>query len=118
MTEKEFEKLVEKAIKELPAVFREKMQNVAVTVVSSPTRAQLRRFGGDLLGLYEGIPLSERGQSYSGAMPDKIIIFRSNIEKICATEEEITREVRNVVMHEIAHHFGIDDERLREEGIY
>jgi len=118
MEEKEFEKLVRKAIKELPSIFREKMENVVVLVQESPDSSQTRRFGKNLLGLYEGVPLDQRGQAYSGAMPDKITIFKNNIEAGSANPDETIARVKHVVKHEIAHHFGIDDDWLRQEGTY
>jgi len=118
MTIPEFEKLAERAIKDLPDLFRSKMQNVVVVVADAPDRAQERRFGRDLLGLYEGVSLLDRTAYYSGAMPDKITLFKKHIEACCSTRKELEKEVRHVVMHEIAHHFGIDDERLKKEGLY
>jgi predicted Zn-dependent protease with MMP-like domain len=118
MTPKEFEKLADKAVKGLPEFFRNKMQNVVVLVAGSPGLARERRFGRGLLGLYEGVPILDRGAYYSGAMPDKITIFQKNIEAQCSGREEIEQEVRHVVMHEIAHHFGITDEELRKKGLY
>jgi len=118
MTPEEFEKLAEKAIRGLPKFFRDKMKNVVVIVADAPGRAQERRFGGGLLGLYEGVPLLDRDTGYSGAMPDKITLFKKNIEAECSTPEEIEKEVRHVVMHELAHHFGMTDEELRQKGLY
>lgn len=118
MTPEEFEKLADKAVKGLPEFFKGKMRNVVVIVAASPGRAQARRFGRGLLGLYEGVPLLDRGTEYSGVMPDKITIFQKNIEAVCSGPEEVEREVRDVVMHEIAHHFGITDEELRNKGLY
>jgi predicted Zn-dependent protease with MMP-like domain len=118
MTISEFEKLAGKAVGRLPELFKTKMQNVVLTVAGRPTKAQERRFGRGLLGLYEGVPILDRGTSYSGAMPDKITLFQENIEAQCPGPEEIEVEVRNVVMHEIAHHFGITDEELRRKGLY
>mgnify|MGYP001574221410 CR=1 FL=1 len=118
MTTAEFEKLVMRAIKELPEFFKRKMENMVVLVAETPEPAQERKFGKNLLGLYEGIPLLKRGAYYSGAMPDKITIFKKNIEAVCSGEKEIKKEVKHVVMHEIAHHFGIDDDELRQKGLY
>jgi len=118
MTPEEFEKLAGKAIRGLPKFFRDKMKNVVVIVADAPGRARERRFGGGLLGLYEGIPLLDRDTGYSGAMPDKITLFKKNIEAECSTPEEIEEEVRHVVMHELAHHFGMTDEELRQKGLY
>lgn len=118
MTGKEFEKLVSRAIDDLPEFFKTKMVNVVVLAVAAPDRAQARKFGKGLLGLYEGVPLLDRATYYSGAMPDKITIFKDNIETHCSSEEELRKEVRNVVMHEIAHHFGITDAELKAKGLY
>ena len=118
MTSEEFEKLADKAVKGLPKFFKDKMQNIVVTVAGSPDRAQTRKFGSGLLGLYEGIPLLDRGPYYSGAMPDKITLFQKNIEGRGQSPEAIEKEVRHVVMHEIAHHFGMTDEELIQKGLY
>lgn len=115
MTLAEFEKETAAAIRALPAFFRERLENVAVLVRARPSAAQVKRFGGGLLGLYEGVPHLDRGQSYSGAMPDKITLFKINIE---AAGGDIKREIRNVLMHEIAHHFGMDDDELLKKGLY
>lgn len=123
MKRSDFENLVTAAIEGLPQIFRESIKNVAVIVEDEPTPEQNRKAarrpsGAMLLGLYEGVPLSGRTSGYSGAMPDKITIFEKNIERICKTDEEIKREVIHVVGHELAHHFGISDRRLRKLGIY
>lgn len=118
MTNAEFERLAEAALKGLPAFFLEKLDNIVMIIRASPAPAQTRRFGRGLMGLYEGVPLLDRGQGYSGAMPDKITLFRKNIEAVCRTEEEMADEVRHVVMHEIAHHFGISDAELKAKGLY
>ena len=70
----------------------------------------------DLLGLYDGIALTERGTQYAGVLPDRIFIYRAPILRMCATREEVVEEVLITVVHEIAHHFGIDDDRLHELG--
>ena len=114
----EFDRLVRKALKSLPGAFTDKMKNVAVITADAPDRGQRRRFGGGLLGLYEGIPLPERNSGYSGVMPDKITLFRKNIEAECAVPARIPALVRHVVMHEVAHHFGMTDEELLREGLY
>lgn len=118
MTAGAFEKLAARVIRGLPAEFRARLENVVITVKAAPDRAQVRRFGRGLLGLYEGVPLLERGQSYSGAMPDKITLFRNNIEAVCGDEAEVAEKVRHTLLHEIAHHFGTSDEELRERGLY
>ena len=109
MTEDEadFERLVSDALDDLPDDISALMTNVAVTVEDEPPPGQ------NLLGLYEGIPWGRRGPYYSGALPDKITIDRLPLERIAGGDPERLRaEVRRVVFHEIAHHFGISDQRL------
>jgi predicted Zn-dependent protease with MMP-like domain len=107
----EFEELVADALDELPAEIARLMDNVAIFVEDEAPD------GEDLLGLYEGIPLTERTSSYAGAvMPDRISIYRRNILAICDTPDDVRDEVEVTVVHEIAHHFGIDDHRLHELG--
>ena len=114
-----FRKLVAEALEELPPEFREKMDNLEVVVEGSPSPEQEEAAGGDpdeglLMGLYEGVPLTERSSAYGGVLPDRITIFQDSIEAVCETPEEMREEVRKTVLHEIAHHFGMDDERLYE----
>ncbi len=120
LSETEFEELVVAALDTLPEDLLQLMNNIEVTVDRTPSRQQMRRVGmrhGTLLGLYEGIPLTARNSSsYSLVMPDKITIFQRSIEGICSSHEEIVAQVRKTVIHEVAHHFGIGEERLRELG--
>lgn len=119
LSETEFEELVVAALDTLPEDLLRMMNNIEVTVERSPSRMQMRRVGvrhGTLLGLYEGIPLTARNSSYSLVVPDKITIFQRSIESLCSTHEEIVTQVRKTVIHEVAHHFGIGEERLRELG--
>src|SRR5574341_1244126 len=114
-----FELLVAEAIETLPDDFKERLDNVAVVVEELPSPAEARRHGRGgrhLLGLYEGQPLTRRDSRYGMAFPDKITIYQGNIESICRTDSEIRDQVRRTVLHEMAHHFGIDDSRLREIG--
>ena len=115
MTAEAFEALADEALKSLPEFFREKLVNVVIVVDTAPPR---KRGGALLLGLYEGVPLSRRTQGYNGELPDKITLYKRSIERICGTDEEIKSQVAHTVMHEIAHHFGISDARLRELGVY
>ena len=112
-----FEELVIKALSELPEEFQEKLENIDVTVAERPTSGQLSKMGlsrsTSLLGLYEGVPLTRRGRRYGMVLPDKITIFQKPIESKCRGEREIAREIRSVVCHEIAHHFGMDEASLR-----
>ncbi len=115
----EFENLVVEALDSLPEELLDLLDNVDVTIEPNPTQAQLRRLGirhGTLLGLYEGIPLTARDSGYNIVLPDKITIFQRPIEQICHDYREIVEQVRTTVIHEVAHHFGIDDERLDELG--
>ena len=118
METKQFEQLVARAIENLPEEFRERLENIDVVVADEPTRAQLGHSGSKknetLLGLYEGVPLTDRTAGYSYVMPDKITIFQKPIEVACKSEAQITSRIQQVVRHEIAHHFGIDDDRLKE----
>jgi predicted Zn-dependent protease with MMP-like domain len=118
----EFENLVVQALDELPAWVHEMMDNVEVTVADAPSVAQLRRQGlrpGQLLlGLYEGVPRTRRTTHYGLVLPDKITLFRLPILTVCRTPDQVGVRVRSVVVHELAHHFGIDDDRLRELGAY
>jgi predicted Zn-dependent protease with MMP-like domain len=104
-----FEDMVVTALDALPEELGRLMQNVAVTVEHDPGPP-------GLLGLYEGIPLTDRTSDYAGVLPDRITIYRGEICAICRTEDEVADQVRRTVVHEIAHHFGIDDARLTELG--
>jgi predicted Zn-dependent protease with MMP-like domain len=104
-----FEEMVVEALDGLPPELGRLMRNVAVTVEHNPGPR-------GLLGLYEGIPLTSRTSQYAGVLPDRITIYRQAICAICRTEAEVADQVRRTVIHEIAHHFGIDDDRLRELG--
>jgi predicted Zn-dependent protease with MMP-like domain len=104
-----FEEMVVTALDGLPEELGKVMSNVAVTVEHGPGPR-------GLLGLYEGIPLTSRTSQYAGVLPDRITIYRRAICAICRTEQEVADQVRRTVVHEIAHHFGIDDDRLDELG--
>lgn len=116
MDTEEFRKLVDKALEELPDEFKEKLDNVTVFVEDLPTREQLIRTGtrGTLLGLYEGVPQTRRGRYGVGpTVPDRILLFRIPILSMSRSLEEVERQVKDTVLHEIAHHFGMDEERIR-----
>ena len=112
-----FEQLVSEALDSLPEEFAKQMSNVEVVVEDEPPAEYLRGLprGHTLLGHYHGIPLTSRGR-YDGALPDKISIYRGPITRLFRTPEAIREQVRRTVIHEIAHHFGIDDDRLDELG--
>lgn len=108
-----WEAMVHEAVDSLPAELRAAMSNVEIVVADEPPR------GEPLLGLYEGIPLTRRSSSYAGVLPDKITIFRGPLERLYGRDAARLRaQVRHVVLHEVAHHFGISDERLVELDRY
>ncbi len=111
MTEEEFEELVGLALDTIPARLAAAMDNVVVVVEAEPPPGQ-----PGLLGLYEGIPLTQRDGGYAGVLPDRITIFRGPIVRGAANYAAVVEEVRVTVVHEIAHHFGIDDDELDELG--
>ncbi|HEY7223390.1 MAG TPA: metallopeptidase family protein [Micromonosporaceae bacterium] len=111
MGRKRFEELVSEALDEVPGDLLDLMDNVVILVEDDPEGDD-----PDLLGIYEGFALTERGWHYGGVLPDRIIIYRNPTLRICDTEDDVVDEVATTVVHEIAHHFGIDDERLHELG--
>ncbi|MFQ5459711.1 MAG: metallopeptidase family protein [Anaerolineae bacterium] len=117
-----FEALAVEALDSLPDGVAAWLDNIEVVVEDWPTRDQLDLVGlekrGDLLGIYEGVPLTERSADYGLVLPDRVTVFRKPLLAVCSTPAEVRREVRRTVLHELAHHFGIDDERLDELGAY
>ncbi|MFF2012582.1 metallopeptidase family protein [Streptomyces sp. NPDC058195] len=111
MTREAFEELVADALDTIPPELTRIMDNVAVFVEDEPPADD-----PELLGLYEGTPLTERGEWYAGVLPDRISIYKNPTLRMCETPDEVVHEVAVTVVHEIAHHFGIDDERLHELG--
>lgn len=122
LTPQQFEQLVVEAIASLPQPIAARLENVAVVVERWPTRQQLRAVGAPpgetLLGLYEGVPLTQRDTNYSLALPDKITIFSGPIEQLCMNVDEVRAQVAHTVVHEFAHHFGISDAQLQQWGVY
>ncbi|HEY8315504.1 MAG TPA: metallopeptidase family protein [Gaiellaceae bacterium] len=109
----DFDQIVQEALDSLPAELRDRMSNVELVVEYEPPPGQ------PLLGLYQGVPLTRRGSGYSGALPDKITIYRGPLERLYGHDPELVRgQIRHVVLHEVAHHFGISDERLIELDRY
>ncbi|MGH3545308.1 MAG: metallopeptidase family protein [Mycobacteriales bacterium] len=111
MERQRFEDLVSRALDDIPEELLNQMDNVVVVVEDEPE-------DGELLGLYEGYALTDRGWEYGNAvtLPDQITVYRNPILRLCQTEADVVREVGVTVVHEIAHHFGIDDDRLHELG--
>ncbi len=118
MEQEEFARLVDKALEGLPEEFLARLENIDIVVEEAPTPAQLRESGlgrGEtLLGLYEGVPQTKRTSYYGMVLPDKITIFQKPIEAKCRDDIGLFAEISRVLKHEIAHHFGISDARLRE----
>jgi predicted Zn-dependent protease with MMP-like domain len=119
-----FADLVSRALDELPAEFRDRLENIQVDVEEWPTRDELLDLGLDpadrhgLLGLYHGVPLTDRSTHYV-AFPDRITVYMRPVLSVAGSDEEaIARQVRRTVVHEIAHYYGIDDDRLEELGAY
>jgi predicted Zn-dependent protease with MMP-like domain len=110
MSPQRFDELVSDALDTLPERLMAAMDNVVVLVAAANADEP------DILGLYEGIALTERDSAYAGSLPDAITIYRDPLLDMCESEDEVVREVAITVVHEIAHHFGIDDERLHELG--
>jgi predicted Zn-dependent protease with MMP-like domain len=111
MSEEDFDRLVDEALDRIPPELADLATNCVVLVEDYPPEDE-----PDLLGLYDGIPLTERDSQYGAVLPDRIFIFRSPILAMCDSLEQVVQEVHVTVVHEIAHHFGIDDDRLHELG--
>ena len=116
-----FEDLVSEALDALPDEIHGWLDNVAIVVSERPTAEQLHSAGlgagGLLFGLYVGVPKTARGFTYGETLPDKILVFREPIERVCHTPEAVRDQVRRTVLHEIGHHFGLDEEQLWDAGV-
>ncbi|MCB1008041.1 MAG: metallopeptidase family protein [Acidobacteria bacterium] len=119
VSREEFEALVEEALEQLPEEFKAALDNVAVMVEEEPSEEDLEEVGidpddpdrDDLLGLYQGTPLTERDSFYSG-LPDRVLVFRGPILRACDTRRQVIREVRETVQHELGHYFGLEEDEL------
>ncbi len=118
LNQTEFEKIVVEGIEVIPEKFLRKLDNVAIVIEAEPTQAQKKKLNirpdWALFGLYEGIPQTQRGINYSAVLPDKITIFQKPIEEAARNEKDIKEIVKNTVWHEIAHHFGMSEDRVRQ----
>jgi predicted Zn-dependent protease with MMP-like domain len=118
LTRKEFEELVALAVMGLPKSLKDRMENVDIVVENRAPQYLLLEMGlrssYELLGLYQGVPVDRRGFYYGNVLPDKITLFQDPIESICKTKKEIEEKVKEVIIHEVGHYFGLNDERLRE----
>lgn len=117
----QFEALVEEALDSLPDVIQGWLDNVAVVISEWPTAEQLAQTGlepgGLLFGLYVGVPKTHRGSTYGETVPDKVLIFQGPIERVCRTPAQVREQVRRTVLHEIGHHFGMDEDQLWDAGV-
>jgi predicted Zn-dependent protease with MMP-like domain len=119
---KEFEEIAHEEFDALPAAFRNRLENVHIVVEETDSRSRKRRAGvyrsSMLLGLYEGVPLSRRGTGYGvyPVVPDRITLFQRNIEHTVSSQEELRERIREVMVHEIAHHFGMSEKEIRDAG--
>lgn len=121
MHRRRFLKLVQRALNEIPPPYNQWLDNIDILVERRPT-SRHRREGGlgpddTLLGLYEGVPRTERDSGYGLVLPDRITIFQEPLQQVCETEADLVEEVRVTVLHELAHHFGISDDELERLGL-
>lgn len=117
MDKNRFEELVREGIEAIPPKFLKKLDNVDIVIENEPTPEQIKKLklrpGSRLFGLYQGVPQTKRGH-YTWILPDKITIFKFAIEQVCNSEQEIKQKVKNTVWHEIAHHFGMNEQQVRK----
>ena len=120
LSESQFQELVEEALADLPAEIVQHMDNVAITIADWPSADELQRtgigHGRQIFGLYQGIPLTKRGKGYNLVAPDQIILYRGPLQAAFRSLSALREQVRRTVVHEIAHHFGISEARIRELG--
>ncbi len=120
VTEEEFQEYMESALDSIPQNFKSKFENIVFIIEPYPSEHDLERLNStnksDLLGLYSGIPYTHRNTWYAGASPDRIILFQKNIESLCRTKEQLISKIREVVIHEIAHYFGMSESEIRKAG--
>jgi predicted Zn-dependent protease with MMP-like domain len=120
ISEEEFHEYVDSAIETIPDSFKEKLDNIIFIVEDYPSENDLERLGMTnrryLLGLYSGIPYTHRSTWYAGTTPDRIILFQKNIESLCSTKEQLKEKIREVMVHEVAHYFGMNEDEIKEAG--
>jgi len=120
ISEEEFQKYIEHSLENIPQNFKEKLENLVFIIEDYPSIQDLERldlkYKEQLLGLYSGVPYTYRNTSYMGTVPDRIILFKKNIESICRNEKELQLKINEVVIHEIAHYFGMKEHEIRKAG--
>ncbi|MEE1296724.1 MAG: metallopeptidase family protein [Bifidobacterium sp.] len=120
VSDKEFDKAVHDAVALVPDRFKKVLENIAITVAPEPTPEQKKEMThghGELLGLYQGTPITKRGpSSYAGVLPDVITIFKDPHERVCSNYHDLVTQIEKTVLHEIGHYFGFDDAYLHSHG--
>ena|ERR1043166_8087149 len=120
VSEQRFQELMEDAMASIPDNFKQKMENIAFIIEPYPSEHDLEKTGlkegSMLLGLYSGIPYTHRSSWYNAATPDRILLFQKNIEYVCSTESQLVNKIKEVIIHEIGHYFGMDEEQIRAAG--
>jgi predicted Zn-dependent protease with MMP-like domain len=120
VTEEEFHRLMDEAIEAIPQIFKDKIHNLAFIVEPFPSESDISkmklRSKYSLLGLYSGIPYTYRNTNYMSVTPDRIILFQNNIQALCDSADELKEKIREVVVHEVAHYFGMDEDEIRDAG--
>jgi len=118
MEREKFEEFVEEALSKIPRKFKKHLQNLAIIIEDKPSKEVYRKTGGSafssILGLYHGVPYKHRGPFYGNLPPDVIVIYQEPIEKLCHSEEEMKGKVREVILHEIGHYFGLSEKDLKK----
>lgn len=120
VTDDEFHSLMERAMQDIPVNFKDRLENIVFISEPYPNQQDLERLGLEdkrqLLGLYSGIPYTHRNTNYTSTLPDRIILFKDNIERVCYSQEELVEKIKEVLIHEIAHYFGMNEEEVRAAG--
>ena len=120
VSEEEFHEMMEHELEVIPPLFKEKMENLVFISEPYPSESDIERLNlkskYSLLGLYSGVPYTHRSTWYSGVTPDRIILFQRNIESFCSNKEELIEKIKEVMIHEVAHYFGMDEDEVRNAG--
>ena len=114
MTREHFVELVREAMDSLPARFRQRIENVAVVVEDLPPAEEARKRGGLLLGMFQGVPTTQKSVWNVMEMPSRVVLYQQNIEAVCRSDDDIREQVRLTVLHELGHYFGMTEDQLRD----
>jgi predicted Zn-dependent protease with MMP-like domain len=120
LSDESFEQVAAEAVESIPASFHVYLEDVAIDIEDMPDRATCERVGlqhpGSLLGIYQGTPMNRRHVNAPYRYPDRIVLYQKNIERICSTRDEVIKRIRQTVLHEVGHHFGLTEQQLRDLG--